>query len=185
MTWDHQHQVYSFIKSYNWTKFEQKSCRMSTSTHQQQSEGPEDREEMSPEEALKWVQSHFERHSLNASDEWMRACVDWFLSNESETINRVRLVEGVRKQWLDCDIRKAGPFLLSGAICYTRNKPWCCPGLAIPSSGGKETLFFRSMSFAKTYTRYKPLCNLALNWSAYQKLVNGSKQDEVKILPRE
>ena len=30
MTWD-QDQVDSFMKSYNWTNFEQKSCRMSTS----------------------------------------------------------------------------------------------------------------------------------------------------------
>ena len=30
MTWD-QDQVDSFIKGYNWTNFEQKSCRMSTS----------------------------------------------------------------------------------------------------------------------------------------------------------
>ena len=31
MTWD-QDQVDSFMKSYNWTNFEQKSCRMITST---------------------------------------------------------------------------------------------------------------------------------------------------------
>ena len=31
MTWD-QNQVDSFVESYNWTNFEQKSCRMSTST---------------------------------------------------------------------------------------------------------------------------------------------------------
>ena len=31
MTWD-QDQVDSFMKSYNWTNFEQKSCRMSTSS---------------------------------------------------------------------------------------------------------------------------------------------------------
>ena len=31
MTWD-QDQVDSFIKGYNWTNFEQKSCRMNTST---------------------------------------------------------------------------------------------------------------------------------------------------------
>ena len=36
-----------------------------------------------------------------------RACVDWFLNNESSNLNRMRLVEGVRKQWLDTDIRKA------------------------------------------------------------------------------
>ena len=30
MTWD-QDQVDSFMKSYNWTNFEQKSCRMNTS----------------------------------------------------------------------------------------------------------------------------------------------------------
>ena len=30
MTWD-QDQVDSFMKSYSWTNFEQKSCRMSTS----------------------------------------------------------------------------------------------------------------------------------------------------------
>jgi len=59
------------------------------------------------DEALSWVRAHFERHNLNASEEWMRACVDWFLNNESSNLNRMRLVEGVRKQWLDTDIRKA------------------------------------------------------------------------------
>ena len=33
--------------------------------------------------------------------------MDWFLNNESANLNRLRLVEGVRKQWLDTDIRKA------------------------------------------------------------------------------
>ena len=62
---------------------------------------------LAPDEALSLVQAHFKRHHLHASDDWMKACVDWCLS-ETPNLNKIKLVESVRSQWLDTDIRTEG-----------------------------------------------------------------------------
>jgi len=65
------------------------------------------------------VKAHFERHRLHASQDWMRACIEWCIA-ETPNLNKIRLVESVRSQWLDTDIRtegvQSGPQLLKSDL---------------------------------------------------------------------